>query len=1571
MRPAEDWREQQRQQIIRYLELRTRDAASTRLPAPGRWDSQQQRDRLRGVLGIGAVPRPEMQWVRLSDEGVLVEELSAQGGDGVTARALVFSMPGVEKAPAAVAIPDALESAEEFAGVAAGATPAAWLTDLLSRGVVVAVPSMIERKADHPLSAKLKGKDRRHILHRLGYVTGRSLSGLDVEAVLLVAGALGQRANVDRARIAVIGRGQGGRSALLAAAVDPALAASGVADDFGPRDEMWREPVDRMLPGLLLAFGDAEIAALVAPRRLVLAFGDSPKAQSAGPEVERLRMLLAANGQSLSLIDSGEEPLRQVVERLYPADGRTREVRIDLRLPAERIDKARNEQFDSLYRYLRARVAESGVRRAEHWGLKSASPSTQRALADRLVVELEEYVGVPRDKPVPLNPRTRLIKITDQWVGYEVLVDALEGVEAYGHLLVPRRPGQRLPAVICQHGLNGQPSGITGIGDDRLTPYHGYGAALAERGYVVFAPYVTVPSPQGQLINELVLRAAPLGMMRTAIEVRKLRAILDFLVKQPFVDPDRIGYYGLSYGGYSAIWMAPLEPRLRAVIISGHFNEWTVKITDEELGTSYLHHPDEDFYTWNVLHRFTHPELMAAVWPRAVMVEFADKDSTTTLDWHGRAWEQVERLAAALGMRRRVERDWFHGVHEVGGMRSFEFLDRHLKPELPSARDYSYHLWPERRDLPSLGDNPEDTLPYIVHRLDSREENRLRDTFRISAQTAEFHGIELRLSSWGEPGDLRVRFGSKPGAADLGEARITAGEVTPLYDLWYPAAVQPVKLVPGVLYHVEVTAEPGATAGAYLVYGPRPLGGKPRTGQFPFAYRPINRPKPAAPEESRHEFVRQYLRPNQPAMRIDPTLSPRSGEIVLNAAWTVMRPAQMDPVVETAAGELGQFLRSLPSGGSRGSIELARDDTSGITSVEGYRIVVEPARIRIEARTSRGLMRGVYAIEDRLLARGAPFLERGTALRNERFARRITTAIIPGGDRYTEASRPLIYTDGLLQRISRDGFNAIWMWLNTEEAAMNSRIFPELDDPETPARLARIDDLTRRAKRFGIDVYIYLGTGYHHNVPAWFYQKYPELKGYGWGSPMETTIPRVRDYQAEIVGNIFRHAPELKGMVVIYDGEGFYHSGINERTRQQCRTCRDMTQEEISLQVLNNLNDAMLKYGGPDKELIAWSYWLNVPWTEEVIAKLPKNVIVQSDFSKSGLVVRDDVRHFTGDYNLTLVGPPDVYVRHHEVARAAGLRFITKTEHAVSQEFIFVPYIPAMEQWMRRIEKIREFDAIGLFANWCHYGYLASVPAQLLNEMAFDPVPPRGEVLESIAARAYGRKAAPLLVRAWQHFSDGIRQFPYSDGVARVPGPLQKGPSNPFFLDPNIKHFGRWRAWQNDLGWTNPWGPDIAAKYLSAVRVEFLKGATLLDEASAAAGQHRDAIQAERRIVTLLESSLLTVLHLIEWHRERDRFYAAAEGARGEMAASLERILIAERANVQRVLPVIEADSRLGIASEGGGVIRGGLFTPKLVRWKIGQLDDVLRRELPELSGRQPAGVPWTIGEPMLTGRAR
>ena len=1495
---ADDWQEQQRRQISDYQERLIDASPAARERVWPHASLREHREHLRKMLGVRAHGAPKAQ-VRKIGEGV--EEVVAEIEPGFSARGLLFASSAGGRQPAVIALPPDNETAD------------AWLTALLAKGSAVLVPSSVERTLDYPLGTKLRGKDRRHLLHRLAFIVGRTLTGLEVEQVLALRAWLAAQPGIDAKRISVLGKGQGGMTALYAAAVDERFSEAAVEDYFGPREACWKEPVDRTLYGQLNEFGDAEVAALIAPRPLRILAGDA----AARAEAERAKRLYHANIRFDEAYASTSENSRW-------------------RAQAAEAEQARARDFEELLDYLRKLDRESDGIRTEYWKRTAGHDP------ERLRKELAQLMGVPGERAA-LDPRTRLIRVTDKYVAYDVMLGVLDGVEAYGQLLVPRISGKRMPAVVCQHGLGGQPSDITGL-NEKPTVYHAFGGKLAERGYVVFAPYVTVPIPQATLINPLVRQANALGRMRTGVEVAKLRRIVDFLQSQPFVAPDRIGYYGLSYGGYSAIWMGPMEPRLRAVVVSGHFNDWRSKITNEELTTSYLFHPDEDFYNWDVLDRFTHVELIAAMWPRPVMVEFADRDGTTTPEWHERAWGEVEALAKDWGMQDKVARYRFHGVHEIGGPGPFAFLDRWLRPEEASRREYTYLLWPSSRELPGIGDNAEDTWPFVRHQLDATEETRVRTTFRVAGRAPVFRGMAVRVSRAGHPGELVVRFGSREGQADLGEARIAEDTIHPLYDLWYEARVPEKRLDPGRVYFAEVRAALGtAPRDAYVLYGPRPLGGTPWQHEFPFAYRVLGNDPPRKGEET-HEFVRRYL---------DRAPAEKSGR------WTVEVATPGDEVLQTAA----EGLRSaLGRAAGAGQVRLAvMPAVEGVRSTEGFSVQVAEGNIEIRGTTARGVMRGAYWLEDSMREQAGRPLPAGTTVRNERFARRITTSILPGGERYTETSRPLIYTDGLLQKISRDGFNGIWLWLNTEEAAMDSRVFPELNDPEAAARLERLEDVARRARRYGLDVWVYLATGYNHHVPQWFYQKYPEVKGQGWGDPMCTSDARVRQYHHEIVQNLFRRAPDVHGLVVIYDSEGFYYCGNSERNRVKCERCRKFPSEVLARQVLTNLDDAMHEAGGARKELIAWDYGTHYEWIQKLIATLPKDILMQVDFTKGGLVERDGIRHVTGDYNLTLVGPPDHFVRQFRDAHEAGLSFVAKTEHAVSQEFIFVPYIPAMEQWLRRITRIRSFDLQGWFGNWDHYGYEASLPARLINRMSFDPVPPKEQMLEELARETYGEAAVRPVVRAWNQFSEGIRLFPYSDRVSRLPGPLQKGPSSPFFLDPKVKSFGAWRAWQNDLKWAQPWGPAVARKYLSLVRDHFGLGIGELEQARRASGEpYRAAIEGEWRIARTIQSSLETVIHLIDWVTARDDFYAARSAeAKAKAAERLEQIALAERRNVQEILPVLDSDSRLGYASEGGGVIRGGLFTPELVRWKLGELDDVLERQLPALSGRAPARISW------------
>ncbi len=602
---------------------------------------------------------------------------------GIAARGLLFVPAGEGKRPAVVACPDADQWPEKFTGLEQG-KPQPWLTELLAQGVAVYVPQSIERLADHAYCRHLAGKDRRTILYRLGYVVGRSMPGLDVQGVLAAVDYLCQRDDVDSNRVAVIGHRQGGMTAAFAAAIQRRVMAAAVVDYFDSRDRCWEEPVDRRLSGQLLHAADAELAALTAPRKLAIFHSPRFDAASAGLEREVGRALPFYKGLGQKnffsvkpLVEQDEWPLCAAAELgIAKKDGKSKQGDGAIEPIAGAV--WRDRHFKERLDYLRGLIDASAGERNERWQLLTRPTADFGKSQTAMRAEYRRLAGaVPREN-VPLEPRSDLIAESDKFKAYHVLLRITSEVEAYGQLLVPKGVKGRTAAVICQHGLSGTPAMITGVGHAEDTPYHQFGRRLAERGYVVFAPLVLHYHPV-ELTNQQARMADAVGAMRISLVAAQAERVVDFLASLPMVDSKRIGYYGLSYGGYSAIWVTPLVDRLAAIVISGHFNDWRAKIASDQLRTSYLFHPDEDFYNWNVLPRFAHPELLALNVPKPICIEFGRRDGITTPEWTMAAWKEVAALREHLELEKdRLTLTEFDGPHEVHGVETFEFLDRWL-----------------------------------------------------------------------------------------------------------------------------------------------------------------------------------------------------------------------------------------------------------------------------------------------------------------------------------------------------------------------------------------------------------------------------------------------------------------------------------------------------------------------------------------------------------------------------------------------------------------------------------------------------------------------------------------------------------------------------------------------------------------------------------------------------------------------------------------------------------------------------------------------------------------------------
>ena len=116
----------------------------------------------------------------------------------------------------------------------------------------------------------------------------------------------------------------------------------------------------------------------------------------------------------------------------------------------------------------------------------------------------------------------------------------------------------------------------------RSAEYHGdYAHQLACRGFVVLAPDLrgfgerTDWNPPDRyecdwnLVSATMAGASPLTQ-----NLWDLRCSLDVLAQHPLVDPQRIGAAGLSYGGTGTLFLAAIDDRVKAAVVSGYFSSW-------------------------------------------------------------------------------------------------------------------------------------------------------------------------------------------------------------------------------------------------------------------------------------------------------------------------------------------------------------------------------------------------------------------------------------------------------------------------------------------------------------------------------------------------------------------------------------------------------------------------------------------------------------------------------------------------------------------------------------------------------------------------------------------------------------------------------------------------------------------------------------------------------------------------------------------------------------------------------------------------------------------------------------
>jgi len=275
--------------------------------------------------------------------------------------------------------------------------------------------------------------------------------------------------------------------------------------------------------------------------------------------------------------------------------------------------------------------------------------------------------------PRPLAPETfpKDFPSTSLVVPQQVVFTSPDGWKIHGQLFLPRgeSPGKR-PAMIYMHG---GPIRQMLLGWHYLEYYHygyGFNQYLASRGYAVLSVNYRGGVGYGRRFRE-----APSRGPRGASEYQDIVAGANYLRSREDIDPERIGLWGGSYGGYlTALGLARNSDLFAAGVDIHGVHDWSNRRRFRREGPGSAEFLESA--------RQSSPVASVDLWKSPVLFAHGDDDPTVSF---AQTVDLIQRLRA-----RQVEFEQLvlpDEVHDFLLHRTWlkifrtaaDFLDRHLK----------------------------------------------------------------------------------------------------------------------------------------------------------------------------------------------------------------------------------------------------------------------------------------------------------------------------------------------------------------------------------------------------------------------------------------------------------------------------------------------------------------------------------------------------------------------------------------------------------------------------------------------------------------------------------------------------------------------------------------------------------------------------------------------------------------------------------------------------------------------------------------------------------------------------
>ncbi len=689
---------------------------------------------------------------------------------------------------------------------------------------------------------------------------------------------------------------------------------------------------------------------------------------------------------------------------------------------------------------------------------------------------------------------------------------------------------------------------------------------------------------------------------------------------------------------------------------------------------------------------------------------------------------------------------------------------------------------------------------------------------------------------------------------------------------------------------------------------------------------------------------------------ISPTFGTRKiseGEVDVFGVYLKTEFPDPEGLLETVYFEFNRFSKLFKISGNRYPIIIKKGIVHGY---ESYSIAAETEKCVICAEDTEGIRRALIYVMDELVSREGAFLPTERIERYPIIKTRITRGFFSPTNRPPKNIDELMddvdyYPDEYLNRLSHDGTNGIWIYTRFS-GLMASPYIPEYGE-DRERRVAKLGRVINKCKRYGIKVYIF-AIEPNYLTPQ-LAKSHPEILGAdpiaNQYYPICPSTKEGAEYIIDSTERIFRELPELGGFIGITFGERM-SSCVASPTFHTCPRCSKKSRGKALGDVVNLLREGMRR-AGTGAEMISWTYGHRT-WEHEDIREYVRtadnDIALMQNFEDMGYPTQLGKERIAVDYWLSYVGPSPMFEATADEARKTGKTIYAKMQVCCSHELATVPYIPAPGIIYDKYKEAISRGVTGIVGCW-YFGNYPSLMSKAAGELSFadERLLSKDEFLFELSAKLYGKSRAESVVRAFELFEKGYKNYPVNVMFSYY-GPIHDGVVWKLQLKP--KDICLPRSWQlldppdgdriNECLWYGH-TLDEAVTLTELMSKYWKEGMAHLDKVS------------ENELFTL--ASAIEVLfdsgnNILRFYQLRDRLGENCD-ASADVLSEMESIVMSEIENSERMIALCNNDSRLGYHSEAEGF----KFFPEKLLDRIEYLKNLLNTEFSDVKARIACGL--------------